>query len=260
MFYVYEWYDKKSGVVIYIGKGCNKRYLSTRKRNKLFSDYISQHDCASRIVREFESEEDALKFEREQICIHKKYGECFCNLDDGGTGGVNFIWTEEMRKYKSQNNPMKRQDQKQRMIKANPMKNKDISTRVAAKKSRAVVIKGITFESTKAAGEHFNRHPEQIQTWCKRGYDSDKEPCRYVDEVQKNFELITTSSKKVIVDGILYKSVKEAANHYGVWSETIIRAIKNNRTFKDHTCKYDDQQPSQGNSDNSTLEGSTTNE
>lgn len=260
MFYVYEWYDINSGVVIYVGKGCNKRYLSTKKRNKLFIEYVSQHNCSSRIIKEFENEEDAFKFEHEQICIRKERGECFCNLDNGGTGGVNFVWTEEMRKYKSQNNPMKLQEQKQRMKDANPMRSKAISKIVATKKSRAVIIKGITFESTKAAGEHFKRHPEQIQTWCKRGYDSDKEPCRYADEIQKNYELKTTSSKKVIIDGVVYKSVKEAAEHYDVWSETIIRAIKNNRTFKGHICKYDDQQPSQGNSDDSTLEGSTTNE
>lgn len=260
MFYVYEWFNSKTGEIFYVGKGTGKRYLQTRERNELFKKYYKNNECESRIIKRFENENDAFKYEHERICELKRKGQCSCNLDDGGVGGVNFIWTDEMRKYKSEFNPMKSESQRERMKKNNPMKNKEIAKRTNAKKYRAVVIKGILFESTKAAGEYFNRHPEQIQTWCKRGYDSDKEPCRYADEKQKDFELKVTCSKKVIVDDITFDSVKKAADYYGVWSETIIRAIKGNRTFKGHTCKYDNQQPSQGKSDNSTLKGSTTRE
>lgn len=260
MFYVYEWYDVETGVVFYVGKGTNNRYLHTKGRNKLFKNYIAKHNCNSRIVKEFEEEHDAFAYEHKRICELKARGECFCNLDDGGTGGVNFVWTGEMRAYQSANNPMKRQDQKQRMSKNNPMKNSSVAERVSAKKMRAVFIKGMYFRSIKSAGEYFGKVPEQIQQWCKRGYDSDKQPCRYADEEQKTPEIKTTNSKKVVIDGVIFPSVRSAAAHFEVCPETIIRAIKSNRTFCGHTCKYDDQQPSQGNSINSTLEGSTTNE
>lgn len=260
MFYVYEWFDTDTNTVFYVGKGTNKRYLQTKGRNKLFADYIANHKCKSRIIKEFENENDAFAYEHERICFLKSKGGCFCNLDNGGAGGVNFVWTEEMRKYKSIHNPMKNQEQRRRMSENNPMKSKEVSSRVNAQKRKAVIIKGIYFDSIKSAGEYFGKFPTQVQKWCKRGYDSDKEPCRYANEEQKDFQIKTTNSKKVIVDGVVFDSVANAARHYGVWSETIIRAIKNNSTFKGHTCKYDNQQPSQGNSNNSTLEGSTTNE
>lgn len=38
-----------------------------------------------------------------------------------------------------------------------------------------------------------------------------------------------------------FNSVKEAANYLGVWSETLIRNIKNNKPCKGHICKYDNQ-------------------
>ena len=260
MFYVYEWYNTESNIVFYVGKGTKNRFSSTSKRNRLFNEYISSHKCQSRIIKKFDNEQDAFAYENETINKYKKIGECFCNLDNGGHGGVNFVWTSEMRKYKSEFNPMKTNEQKQRMSKENPMKNPLVAEKVATQNRRAVIVKGKEFQSTKEAGLYFNRHPEQIQTWCKRGYDTDKEPCRYADSPQKNFKIKTTCSKAVIIDGVKYSSVASAAKQYGVWSETIIRAIKNNRKFKGHTCEYDNQQPSQGNFDNSTLEGSTTNE
>lgn len=260
MFYVYEWFNIENGYIFYVGKGTGKRYLHTKKRNKLFKKYYDNNSCNTRIIKNFSNELDAFKYENDRIIELKKVGQCSCNLDNGGKGGVNFIWTDEMRKYKSEFNPMKEQHQRDRMKKNNPMKNKDIANKVNSKKCRQVIIKGILFKSTKLASEYFGRHPEQIQFWCKRGYDSDKEPCRYADEPQKKFELKISNSKKVIIDNIKFNSITEASKHYGVWAETIIRAIKNNRTFKGHTCKYDNQQPSQENFDNSILEGSETRE
>lgn len=259
MYYVYEWFNKDTNEIFYVGKGCNNRYKSTYKRNLLFKEYINKNNCDCKIIKYFENEEEAFKYEHEKIINLKNIGQCSCNLDDGGFGGLGFIWTDEMRKYKSEYNPMKNDKQRQRMSKNNPMKNKEISEKVAKTKRRAVIIKNIYFESIRKAAEYFNRYDTQIQYWCKRGYDSDKQPCRYADEEQKEYKLKITNSRSVIVDGIKFESVKSAAKYFDVWSETIIRAIKNNRPFKGHVCKYDDQQPSQGKSDNSTLEGSTTN-
>lgn len=245
MFYVYEWYNVLTGFIFYVGKGTGKRYLNVKSRNKLFIDYLSTNEnCLSRIIKTFTDEIEALAFEHKRITELKNVGQCVCNLDNGGTGGTSFVWTEEMRAYKSLFNPMKDETQRKRMSKFNPMKDTKVSCKVAEKKSRSVIIKGIKFDSTKSAGEYFNRCPEQIQTWCKRGYDSDKIPCRYNDEKQKEFVLKVTNSVKVIVDGKEFNSVKEASEYIEVWPETLIRAIKNNRLCKGHTCKYGNQQPS----------------
>lgn len=220
---------------------------------------INDFDCDSRIVKIFNNEEDAFKYEYELILYYWSKNQCKCNIKKGGTGGSDKWWNDKLKKYYSEHNIMKRYEQRERMKCNNPMKNKEIAKKVAMKKMRAVIIKGKFYHSIKEAAKSFNKFPEQIQLWCKRGYDMDKEPCRYADEEQKSYKIKTTNSKAVVIDDKRFSSIKEAAKYYNVWSETIIRAIKNNKPFKGHFCKYDNQQPSRENSDKSISEGSTTN-
>ena len=65
--------------------------------------------------------------------------------------------------------------------------------------------------------------------------------------------------KSVIIDGIKYHSIKDGANAIGVSSSALAYALKDCRKCKGHECKYDNQQPSHENTDNSIVEGSTTN-
>lgn len=241
MFYVYAWYNKNTKEVFYVGKGCGNRYKQIRGRNKLFIDYYNKNECGVKIVKYFENEQDAFDYEYKHITRLKLKGQCFCNLDDGGKGGVNFVWTDEMRKYKSTHNPMKDIKQRKRMSENNPMKLKEVSSKVVDKKKRSVVIDNKVFESVTDAAIYYGRSQQQIITWCKRGYDYNKKPCRYFDEEQKKYKIKVTNSKPVIIDGIKYESVKKAAEHFNTHSETIIRAIKQNRKFKGHSCKYGNQ-------------------
>lgn len=243
-FYIYEWYNKDTKEIFYVGKGCGKRVRQIKGRNKLFLDYISKNNVDYRIIKYFTSEQDAFVFENNRIKQLKEHGECSCNLDNGGTGGVQFSWTEEMRKYKSIYNPMKTQEQRARMSSKNPMKNPETAKKVSKTKQKRVIIKGVEFESVKMAGKFYNVPDVEISHWCKRGYDRDKEPCRYANEEQKAFTLKVTNSKKVFVDNIVFCSVKEAAKHLQVWPETIIRCIKNNKKCKNHHVRYGNQQPS----------------
>lgn len=244
MFYVYEWYNKENGYIFYVGKGCGKRYVQTRKRNLLFRKYLNDNECSSRIIKYFTNEDEAFKFEKSRISKLKAKNQCSCNLAEGGYGGYNFTWTEEMRDYKSLYNPMKNITQKKRMSLYNPMKNKDIALKVGKTKMKAVIIKGKYFESIKSAGLFFKVDPNQVTLWCKRGYDREKELCRYANGEYKNISIKTTNSKKVRVNDRVFSSVKKAALFIGVWSETLIRCIKNNRKCKGYIVKYDNQQPS----------------
>ena len=109
MFYVYEWYNVNTEEIFYVGKGCGNRYKQVSKRNQKFKDYYENNECAVRIIKSFETEEEAFNFEHIRIIELKAQSQCFCNIDDGGSGGVSFVWNEEMREYKSQYNPMKRE-------------------------------------------------------------------------------------------------------------------------------------------------------
>ena len=63
-----------------------------------------------------------------------------------------------------------------------------------------------------------------------------------------------------IVDDKEFESLKLASKYIGSKINNLSTALcKGKTTYKGHSIRYGNQQPSQGKSDNSTLEGSTTN-
>lgn len=260
MFYVYKWFIVETGEVIYIGKGIGKRY-KVKNRNILFNEMLKRFKCNVEIIKYFDNEQEAFKHEETLMKHYKSLGQCVCNLKYGGNGGVSGIWTDEMKHKMSVENPMKCELQRKRMSENNPMKNPNIAKIVNEQKTRAVIINDIYYNSCKAAGEKLSVWSETIINWCKRGYDTNYNPCRYADEEQKEYEIKISNSKPVIINGIKYLSVKEAAAAYGVWAETIIRCIKNGKLLKgQYECRYDNQQASHEKTDKSIVEASTTNE
>lgn len=261
-YYVYKWFNKETKQIFYIGKGCKNRYKQITKRNKLFKEYYSKHSCDVEIIKYFDNEEDAFRFEKQIILELKIKKQCFCNLDNGGNGGCNFVWTPEMRKYKSQYNPMKNQYQKERMSKNNPMKNPEIVNKVRNKLCKKIVLGNKIYDSAKQISDEYNINSSGIQYWLKRGYGRNQESCYYYGQNPKPFIIKNheTTNKPVYIDGIYFKNVKSGAEYIGVWSESLIRAIKNKKRCKGHVCEYVNQHPSQEKTDKSILEGSTTNE
>lgn len=259
MFYVYEWYNVQNEEIFYVGKGTGNRYKQVSKRNLLFKEYYENNECAVRIIKYFEKEKDAFAYERIRILELKDRKMCFCNLDNGGSGGVNFVWTEEMREYKSQNNPMKSPQQRERMRRNNPMFNRGISEKVAHSRSKIVCYEGRETTCKEIANEK-KIHIATVQRWCKRGYDTDGAPCFYKENPIETKKKITCS-KEIYIDGILFPSLRAGADYLGVKDTSpLCKALKENRMYKGHKCEYANQQPSSANSDKSSAEGSTTNE
>lgn len=265
MFYVYEWFVKTTNEIFYVGKGCKNRYKQTTKRNKMFQLFLEKFDCESRIIETFESEEEAFLREHERIMDLKSIGQAKCNLDYGGKGGNRFCWTQEMREYKSIYNPMKLVEQKKRMSTNNPMKNPEIAKRVTEKISKPIYLNSVYYPSVKQAHLETGHAEGSISKWCRNGYDHNGNPCRYASEEQKEIPNLkklhpkAASPKAVYIDDIYFDTVMDGAAYIGCWSENLIKAIKQNRKCKGHICRYANQQPSQTKSDNSSLEGSTTN-
>lgn len=86
-YYIYEWFNKNTGEVFYIGKGCNNRYSQITGRNKFFIDYYNTHDCESRIIIENLSEKDAYDMEIKTIKWYKENTNYrLTNQTDGGEG------------------------------------------------------------------------------------------------------------------------------------------------------------------------------
>lgn len=246
MFYVYRWYNLENDFTFYVGKGCKDRYKTVRGRNRLFMSYYSNNNCSVEILKYFDREDDALAYEHKMIIQYKNKGECTCNVSDGGYGGLSFVWTKDMRDYKSKYNPMKSSTQRDRMSKFNPMKNSDIAKVVGFKHRKFPVINDIEYNSVEEAASKYNVTKVTIQRWCKRGYSTDYLPCYYKGENQVAFTVHTTSSRGVIVDDMYFLSVRDASKYLNTYPEKIIRAIKAGKDVFGHICKYANQQPSAG--------------
>lgn len=257
-FYVYEWFNTDTNEVFYVGKGCGNRYKNTKYRNKLFQNYINNNNVDKRIVFDNMSEQDAFQKENELILYYKNINQCTCNISEGGHGGCNFVWNDEMKKYKSEYNPMKDNIQKERMSKNNPMHDKETAKNVGIKHRKTISINGIIYCGINYAAEQLHVSPVTICKWCQKGENPKGQKCFYIDQPVK-----PSNNQKnyipVIIDGQYFRSIQAGAYHLKVAPKTLSNALKNNRKINNHLCEYANQQPSQGNSDNSTLEGSTTN-
>ena len=101
MFYVYEWFIKSTNEIFYVGKGSGRRY-KVRKHNRFFNDVVKNNDCDSRIVKTFQTEEEAFAYEYERIHKLQEKGLCKCNISSGGNGGTVKWWDEARRKQYSE--------------------------------------------------------------------------------------------------------------------------------------------------------------
>lgn len=243
-FYVYEWFNIDTKEVFYVGKGIKNRYKNYKNRNKKFLQYYSSNRTSVRIVRYFENENEAYAYEKELTNYYRKNNECSCNIVDGGYGGYSKSWTKEAREYYSKNNIMKSEKQRERMRINNPMFNKEIALKSGAKHRKEVSINNNIYSSVKEAAKFENVCEKTISDWCKRGYNSNYEPCRYTAELQKEYKKRVTCSKACLIDGVLFPSLKEGANHIKGNSSSLLKAIKAKRKYKNHTVEYANQQPS----------------
>lgn len=168
MFYVYEWYDVETNLIFYVGKGSNKRYRC-KKHNELFKEYLTKHKCDSRIVKYFSNEKDAFIYEKLYIDELKELNQCICNIYSGGYGGDRKSWTDVKRKHYSTHNCMKKPEQRKRMPINNPMKNKDIATKVGIKHRKPFYIGDTLFNTLNEAALKFDVTPQAIVYGLKHG-------------------------------------------------------------------------------------------
>lgn len=245
-FYVYEWFNIDTNEVFYVGKGRGKRYKEVKRRNQLFLKYYKEHNVNVRKIKENLSEEEAFSLEKITVDKYKKQNQCQCNLaEEAGTGGCSFIWTDEMKKYWSTYNPMKRKEQRERMSKNNPMKNLNSAKKTGEAHKRAVVINGIKYPGCIDAAKTLNVCSYTISTWCKRGYDTFGNPCHYADELQKEYTVLKKGKAVIIDNKDYYETVPIAAKALGAKDPSgLYKALKNNKPYKGHICRYVNQQPS----------------
>ena len=242
MYYIYEWFVVDTGEIFYVGKGTRERY-KCRKRNKLFNEYIQCHECDSRIIKYFESENEAFEYEYNRIKELKEMGQCQCNVMNGGRGGTTEWWTEEARKYYSENNIMKSEEQRERMSRNNPMKNKEVAMKVNSQKRKAVIIDDKEFVSVKEAVAAYNICPEVLATWCKKGINPYGEKCRYKGMPQAEYSAKRYNpggSRPVIYQGVRYECALDFANAIGISQHAATQWLKRGFNSDGVPCRYED--------------------
>lgn len=249
MFYVYKWFIKKTNEIFYIGKGTRNRFKQVSNRNKLFKEIYNNNDCDVKIIEYFDKEEDAFKKEYELICYYKSIGQCKCNLDNGGKGGCNFVWTPEMKEYYSKYNVMKNENQRKRMSKKNPMKNKDIAKIVGIKHRKPFYIGDKLFQTLEEASKSYNCSIQCIRYWLKVGHNK-RELCFYKGEKPISYDFLKNNhivnNIKVIYNNKKYNSLKDLAKCLNIKYTTLHKYFKQNRPINNKQIYLwqDNQQPS----------------
>lgn len=128
---------------------------------------------------------------------------------------------------------------------------------------RAIIYDGKRYESAIDISRMLNISNSTVFNWAQKGFTPSGIQCQYEDETRElKFEKHNSGWKKkkpIIVNGVRYGSKADAEKALGFKPGYLSPYLNGTRKNKKYICKYDDQQPSRGNSDNSTSEGSTTN-
>jgi len=100
-YYVYT-HSVPDGGVFYVGKGVDQRAYSSNDRTIKWRDVVASNDGITiKIVKRFETEEEAFAYEEELIKQYKDKGADLVNYTSGGRGMKDYCVSEETRKLKS---------------------------------------------------------------------------------------------------------------------------------------------------------------
>ena len=100
-YYTYT-YSKPDGTVFYVGKGSGYRAFSSSDRPKFFFNIASSAGGMNiKIVKRFETEEEAFVHEKELIQQYLDQGLSLLNRTKGGKGVSGYVQSEALRSLRS---------------------------------------------------------------------------------------------------------------------------------------------------------------
>ena len=219
-FYIYKHIRPDTKEVFYIGKGNTsknsheERYKTSSGRNKMWRSIVAKNNGVfmPEIICYCDTEEEVNKLEIEYISKYGRFinGGTLCNMTDGGDGSVGLIISEETR------NKLRKRFSGER----HPNYGKKLSKETCLKKS----------ESMKKSDK--NLKGKKLPDWWK-------DKIRDTKYGEQNPMFGRTGEKhpnsKKVIDistGVIYNSVKEAAESNGIKMKTLYNFLSGHRPNK----------------------------
>lgn len=110
--------------------------------------------------------------------------------------------------------------------------------------SKPIVFRGKTYEAVKDLAEELGLRDATITQWLRRGFNPKGEPCRYLNDPRElvfedRYELRKIHRlKPVIINGVMYQTVKEASNELGISRPRINSYLRGVTFSPDYICEY----------------------
>lgn len=118
---------------------------------------------------------------------------------------------------------------------------------------KAVIYKGKRYESGADLAKELGMSQTVISRWARNGFSPSGERCFFEGHEEETPKIpkikFEDRKKKVIVNGVKYNSIREAEDALGINRGTLSPYINGKRKNNKYICEYDNQQPSQENSD-----------
>ena len=219
-FYVYEWIRLDTNEPFYVGKGCGRRALSLRGRNRHFHFVYNKVDCAVSILCDNLTEQEAYESEvwfiYEYDCV---FGFKLVNADFGGCGALSGMF-----------NPMYG-----RRAEKSPLYGR-----------KASIERGINISNALKGRKKTDKHKESLKKACSNRQYQGKDNPNYGNGHKVAGMKNGSAAEVEVIDGkgmIVFKGCKiEASEKFGL-SKYLLNKLKNkkivvNEDFNREYSKY----------------------
>jgi hypothetical protein len=101
MFYVYQHLRLDNNIPFYIGKGCKDRAFRIKRNNKGWNNIVNKIGFKVKIIKYFEDEDQAIKYEHELIDSYRSQGIELVNQTLYSPGGTKWSYIDEIKARQS---------------------------------------------------------------------------------------------------------------------------------------------------------------